>query len=180
MVSSVKRLQAELADREAIRDCLARYCRGIDRMDEAMVLGVYWPDAVDEHLVFTGSPTEFVAWCMPLMRGMEQTVHLLGNILIAIDGVVASVETYFQAFHRLRADEHHPARDLILGGRYVDRFERRGDEWRIVKRTTIADWYREFADSGDWSTGPLGMKIVPGTRAPEDPSCRFPGLGAES
>src|SRR5262245_50555387 len=103
MPKTVTALHAELADREAIRACLARYCRGIDRLDEALVLGVYWPDAVDEHLVFTGSPTEFVAWCMPLMQQMEQTVHLLGNILIAIDGATASVETYFQAYHRLRA-----------------------------------------------------------------------------
>jgi ketosteroid isomerase-like protein len=178
MPTSVTDLQAQLADREAIRDCLMRYCRGIDRMDAELVLGVYWPDAVDEHLVFTGSPAEFVAWCMPLMQQMEQTVHLLGNILIAVEGAVADVESYFQAFHRLRAADGKPARDLFLGGRYLDRFERRNDEWRIARRTTIADWFREHADSGDWSSGPLGMQMVPGTRAPHDPSCRIPGLNS--
>jgi hypothetical protein len=28
----------------------------------------------------------------------------------------------------------------IAGGRYVDRFERRGDEWRIALRTNAIEW----------------------------------------
>ena len=164
-------LREELLDREAIRHCLMRYSRGIDRMDEELVLGVYWPDAVDEHLEFTGSPAEFVAYCMPLMTGMDQTSHLLGNILIAIDGDRGDVETYFQAFHRLKGDSVSSARDLVVAGRYLDRFERRQDEWRIAKRVVVLDWFRHYDDSADWSVGPLGMKLSPGGRKPEDRSC---------
>lgn len=40
---------SELLDREAIRDCLYRYCRGIDRGDEAALRSTYWPDAHDNH-----------------------------------------------------------------------------------------------------------------------------------
>lgn len=39
----------ELLDREAIRDCLARYCRGVDRLDRALLLSTYWPGAEDDH-----------------------------------------------------------------------------------------------------------------------------------
>lgn len=67
-------------------------------MDAELVLAVYWPDAVDDHLEFSGSPDEFVAYCMPLMATMEQTSHLLGNTLIEIEGDSAAVESYFQAF----------------------------------------------------------------------------------
>ena len=39
----------ELLDREAIRACIYRYCRGVDRADEATLRGTYWPDATDQH-----------------------------------------------------------------------------------------------------------------------------------
>ena len=38
-----------LLDREAIRDCLLRYCRGIDRCDEEALRSAYWEDATDCH-----------------------------------------------------------------------------------------------------------------------------------
>jgi hypothetical protein len=118
MQTTLSALHAELADREAIRHCLMRYCRGIDRMDEEMVLGVYWPDAVDEHLVFSGSPREFVDWCMPLMRGMEQTSHLLG----CADRHRGRQRTS-SCFSGLspRARRCQQPRGLFLGGRYLHR-----------------------------------------------------------
>ena len=44
----------ELLDREAIRDCIYRYCRGVDRADEASLRGAYWPDATDQHGPYSG------------------------------------------------------------------------------------------------------------------------------
>ncbi|WP_156507531.1 hypothetical protein [Halioglobus sp. HI00S01] len=35
----------------------------------------------------------------------------------------------------------------LIGGRYVDELEKRGGEWRIIKRRYIADWSHEF-DNG--------------------------------
>lgn len=164
---------AQLADREAIRHCLMRYCRAIDRMDENLLLSVYWPDAVDEHLEFTGSPEEFVQYSFPLMQKMDQTMHTLSNILIEINSDRAQVESYFHAFHRLKGDGQETPKDLVLGGRYLDQFEKRNREWRISRRMVVVDWFRNYPDSADWSTGPLGTQISPGTRKPDDPSYRF-------
>jgi hypothetical protein len=50
---SAKELR-ELSDREAIRDCLMRYCHGVDRCDEPMIRDVYWPEATDEHGMLSG------------------------------------------------------------------------------------------------------------------------------
>jgi hypothetical protein len=51
-----------LIDRQAILDCLTRYCRGVDRFDRDLLLSAYHPDATDNHGVFIGSPVQFAAW----------------------------------------------------------------------------------------------------------------------
>jgi hypothetical protein len=48
-----------LLDKEAIRDCLMRYCHGIDRCDEDLVRRVYWPGATDDHGMFSGPASDF-------------------------------------------------------------------------------------------------------------------------
>jgi len=49
MSKTVAAFGLELADREAIRDCLTRYARANDRCDEALRASVFWPDATTEY-----------------------------------------------------------------------------------------------------------------------------------
>ncbi len=44
----------ELLSKQAIYELQCRYCRGIDRMDQALVRSCYHPDATDEHGSFSG------------------------------------------------------------------------------------------------------------------------------
>jgi hypothetical protein len=150
----VDQVQRELADREAIRDVIMRYARGVDRVDTDLLHSVYWDDAVDDHTSFNGNAHEFVTWMVPRLKAMEQTVHFLGNIFVEIHGNFAAVESAFQAFHRLR-DETRGPYDMVIGGRYVDRMEKRSGEWRIAYRKVLWDWYRTYPDSGDWAN-PVG------------------------
>ncbi len=168
MTTPLARISEEINDREAIRECLYRYCRGVDRLDEEMVRSAYWPDVVDSHLDFTGNAEEFIAWSFPLMRSMDQTQHFICNILTTIHGASADGETYFFGFHRINGP--NGKFDLVAGGRYVDRFERRNGEWRISNRLVVTDWFRQFPDSADWSNGMLGFMIEPGGRMPNDES----------
>ena len=62
----------ELWDREAIRDCLHRYARGVDRFDRELILSAFHPDALDEHGKFVGTPDEFVDWAL----GQHSGAHL--------------------------------------------------------------------------------------------------------
>jgi hypothetical protein len=167
MTDGPKMTIEELVDREAIRDCLTRYSRAIDRRDPDLLRTVYWPDATDDHVAFKGPATEFISWCMATMEPMELVSHMLGNMLIEVDGAEARVETYFQAYHRI-ADGTRPPYDLILGGRYLDRMGRRDGDWRIQERRCVFDWYREFADSADWSKDFAGVPFRPGGRKPND------------
>src|SRR5215472_7373483 len=86
-----------LVAREAIRDCLMRYARAIDRVDRNLLESVYWPEASDDHGSFHGSAAEFIAWVIPLLETMDQTTHMIGNILIQLDASSARTESYFEA-----------------------------------------------------------------------------------
>jgi hypothetical protein len=132
-------LQA-LLDREAIRDCLYRYCRGIDRADEAALRSAYWEDATDCHGAWNGSATGFIDQALQRLRQGGRRVHQVNNISIELQGDVAAVESCFLA---LQAPAAAPARETFLCGRYVDRFERRQGEWRIAARTVVYDWIEE-------------------------------------
>jgi ketosteroid isomerase-like protein len=168
MTTSVTRILEEIADREAIRECLYRYARGVDRLDADMVRSAYWPDAIDTHLDFKGNAEQFIAWAFPIMRTMDQTMHMVGNIFITIRGDRADAESYFHGYHRLTKEGRKI--DIVGSGRYLDRFERRSSEWRIAERLVMTDWFREYPDSADWNKGPFGQRIDLGGRYPDDPS----------
>ena len=131
-----------LMDREAIRECMFRYCRGIDRQDEAALRSAYWPDATDRHGPYQGSAQGFIDWALEKLRTQgERSVHNVANLSITLRGTHAAVETYFPALQRDR-DAQGTAREVFLAGRYLDRFEKRGEEWRIAQRTVVYDWVR--------------------------------------
>ncbi|MYM63920.1 nuclear transport factor 2 family protein [Pseudomaricurvus sp. HS19] len=171
MARKVADIAGELADREAIRDTLMRYCRGTDRCDEELIRSTYWPDAHDDHLEFSGSRDEFIAYASPNLQAMRYNMHTLGNVLISLHGEQAEVESYYQGYHSV-PDAEGNRRDVFAAGRYLDLFEKREDEWRILKRFVMVDWFRECNDSGDWEAGPFGMgdKVTRGDLAPADDS----------
>lgn len=168
MTTKVSQVLLELADREAIKECLYRYSRGADRLDADMLRTAYWPDVVDNHMTFTGNCEEFIEWSFPIMKTMDQTQHMVSNILINIHGDFADVESYFYGFQRINGPDGKF--DVIAGGRYVDRMEKREDEWRIIARHVVTDWFRQYPDSADWSNGVMGLMVDPGGRYPDDES----------
>jgi hypothetical protein len=161
----------EYLDREAIRDLLYRYSHAIDRCDAELLRSVYWPEAIDDHGIWVGKRDEYVAWVIPTLEGMlSVSQHFMGNILIRIDGNTAIVETYFQAFHRCET-AGKPAEDMVQGGRYIDRMEKRGKEWRIAHRLVSFDYFREYPDSGHWTEAKfMPAPRINGTRNPTDPT----------
>lgn len=151
-MTNVAQILNELADREAIRECLYRYCRGIDRRDADILRTAYWPDAIDTHLTFKGNIEEFIAWALPTMKTMTNHQHHITNVIINLDGNTAKVESYFWSCV-VQGDPRH---DRIGGGRYLDRFERRDGEWRIIERYVISDWFRQFDTACDYSKARAG------------------------
>lgn len=133
-----------LADREEIREVLARYFRGVDRRDWDLVRSCYHDDATDEHgSLFQGKAADFIDWVSVwIAETFAVTMHIGGQSLIDLDGEAANVETYAIAMHRTSADETGGQVDLTVAARLVDRFERRAGRWRIAHRRLIDDWVR--------------------------------------
>ena len=61
------------------------------------------------------------------------------RLLVEVDGDTAFAEHYGIAYHRLPAGDDGLEKDWIATIRYIDRFERRGGEWRIAHRRSIVD-----------------------------------------
>jgi len=158
-----------LLDREAIRDCLYRYCRGIDRCDVETLKSAYWAEAVDNHVYFNGNAWEFAEWVVPLLRDREQTMHMITNAMIKFDGAnAASVESQYVGYERVKSPKRGVT-DMFAGGRYLDRFEKRGEEWRILLRDVSWSWFRVNDDVTDWAKGLFGRQVPFGKRWPDDP-----------
>ncbi len=125
----------QLSDIECIKDAAKRYCRGVDRLDEPLMKSAYWPDATDDHGVFVGNAMAFVEMCMVAHLDWRSTSHCILNHTIELgeDGVHARGESYNVTFLFQKdadvLDTWH--------GRYLDVYEKRGDEWRILERVCV-------------------------------------------
>lgn len=125
-------------DREAIRDVVLRYCRGVDRDDAELLASAYHDDAVDEHgsAVFRGDA--IATGILQLVNASRTSLHQITNILITNQSSdQAACESYFTAWQSV--DQDHESRMLVAIGRYVDQFEKRLGQWRVAHRTVIVE-----------------------------------------
>lgn len=135
----------ELSDREAVREVALRYSHGVDRLDGDCMKSAYWPDAIDDHGSFVGNAWEFVDRCMASHVRWRATMHCVFNHQIELedDGVHARGEIYNVSF-LFRGDM--PTTETWYG-RYLDRYEKRAGEWRIVHRVCVHEGSRSDAAS---------------------------------
>lgn len=148
-------------DHLAIERLLTLYCRALDRRDASLLATLFAPDAqVTLGRFHDGDVAGFVAVAMSFMSAMERTQHTLGNVLIEGDGDQAASEAHVHAYH-LEPSEDGP-HDLTVGARYLTRYARGADGWRITRHEEVMDWGRRtpsdgwFAGSDDMPKGERG------------------------
>jgi hypothetical protein len=155
----------EIRDHQHIRLVLERYCRGIDRLDAALLNSVYWDDAQDNHGIYNGPARGFAEFIIPYMRDTwTSTTHMIGQSNIQVDGTRAAAETVFVA-HHIRPDGDGMADD-VASGRYADVLEARNGEWRLLDRVVVMDWI--YTHSGLARGGIDPAVFVVGQRGAED------------
>jgi hypothetical protein len=134
----LERQVTKLLDRQEILDLGVTYCRALDRLDATLLRSVYFDDAEESRGFYEGGPDGFVKFAMNVLKSHEANQHMLGQCAIDLEGDVAYGELYFQAFHRTR--EKGEDRDFWVGGRYIDRYEKRNGIWKIAYRSELHDW----------------------------------------
>ena len=156
--SNLETTVRDLAAKDAINDVICRYCHGIDRRDWQVLNNVFWPDSRLEYGLYNDSGAGFANIIKQLFGELkiDITQHFIGNCILRVNGDSAEGETYVNALHRVpKADGSYG--DVIIGARYLDSFECRGNEWRISLRKVVFDTIRTFPDSGDWAEGAFGI-----------------------
>ena len=168
-----------LADHIAIQETLYRYARGIDRRNWDFLASAFHPGAQVHQGDFNGSIEAMIESVKVRHAAIEQSAHLMTNILIEFDGPdEAVVETYYLAYLR---NDALPAimRTALIGasapeagkidmrslGRYIDRFERRDGHWRIAKRVCIAE---TLSGTAVPEGNPLSTNWAMASRNPDD------------
>lgn len=139
-------------DRRAIQECLFRYVRGVDRKNWDMVRAAYHPDAHDDHGNYKGGIDGFIASLVKRHATIEQSMHVVGNIVIDFAGPdSALMEAYFITHQRIGPEAGDARLPYLRGapiapdqavetevvGRYVDRMTRRDGAWKIAHRTVV-------------------------------------------
>lgn len=157
-----------LADRLAIDEVLVRYCRGIDRCDGDELRRVFAPDAVLDYGVGPQARDGTIDQLLAGLRAMRLTQHSISNALVEIDGDRARAETYCTALHILGLPGQEI--EMVVGGRYLDRLERRDGAWQIAERLYVMDWNRQGPATMQDSGGLYDTLRRRGARSPDDPS----------
>lgn len=160
-IAQLRKQVTDLRDRQEIADTLQRYIRGIDRHDKELVRSAFWPDA----RINLGTPSsrdEYVDREEAALAAYARHQHHITGQSIDIQGNTAHVESYvwFVAVPRdaskdtpgPAATPGHPlvSQDTQLGsGRYIERWEKRDGEWKILVREYAHD-VNTFAKTDDY------------------------------
>ena len=122
----------ELEARTAIEDALKRFARAVDRQDWKAARELYHPDAFDDHGFVKAAPDPLIEHIAKLHVDQEHSMHFNTNVLIEFSSRdKAFVETYVLVLQRF------PGRRVTAAARYLDRFECRAGDWRVVHRTLV-------------------------------------------
>jgi hypothetical protein len=147
-----------LLDKQEITETLYKVARATDRGDVELFAACFHADGEDYHGLANGPVANILA-----VLGKSRlllTQHAITNVLIDLDGDGARVESCFNARHQGR-DERGRLWDEAIRGRYLDRFERRGDRaWKIARRVVLWDWSQVEPSGETWFDR---MRQRPGT-----------------
>lgn len=168
-IHKLEEMISVLSAKEEIRDVLYRYCRAVDRGDIELLKSCYHPDGRDDHGFFSGRGWDFADYVLPILAQLELSIHSLSNPLIELSGSRAFVETHWSVIHRLK--RRGKVTDLWHQGRYLDEFELRDGQWKILARVSLLDAERSINAANFLNLVPMDNpnRVHTGQRGATDP-----------
>ena len=158
-----QQLLDELVAKDAIREQIYNYSRGLDRMDQELAMQVWHPDGTTNFLgIYEGTGAGFIEWVWAVHEPYVAHSHQMTNILIKVDGDTAVSETYMMTALHAQPTENS-ANTSVVRGRYADKWSKRNGRWAIDHRLYALDF-----TTADASTGPNRPRT--GRRDRIDPS----------
>lgn len=154
-----------LADKEAIRELVLLYSRGVDRKDPALLRSLYTADATDTHGdTFDGPAGEYVDFLEGAFPFMHYSGHHVCNHLISVDGDEGEGEVYALAYHVIPGGDGQWLEDFMCV-RYLDRYRRDSDgRWRFACRIVTYDMRSQRAIPAPQPPAPAGTDAPPDER----------------
>jgi hypothetical protein len=124
-----------LLDQAAIYDLIVRYARGVDERDFDMVASCFAPDVrvsgwADQEFTNRDDLIEFISG----VRYFDWTMHFFRTSAIAVSGDRATADSHAMLAHRKERPGREPILYNVDDAVYVERLERRDENWVIVAR----------------------------------------------
>jgi len=164
-----------LLDKRAIEELIHAYCNAADRRDQEKMRSLYHADAIDDHGgFFQGPAMDFIDKLPEIQAPMEILHHNITTVNIKVEGNYAEGEVYVLAFHKVKT-EAEPF-DLLIGGRYLDKYEKHDGVWKFSHRAVVADWVNVHNPSIVDLQNPIIEGSRLGAAGADDPSYDFYSL----
>lgn len=130
----------DLVAHEEIRQQLYRYCRAVDRCDEAMGHSVWHADGTADYgeTYYVGGGQGVIDLICRHHRATQMHSHQLTNVLIEVAGDKGASES--TCFATLRIERERQTMQMQVWTRYVDRWSRRDGRWAIDHRIALRDF----------------------------------------
>jgi SnoaL-like domain len=109
-----------------------------------------------------------LAAARPYIRSMQ---HHITTVKFAISGDSAEGEIYTVATHTFSAGDR--VVDVVVGGRYLGKYEKRDGAWKFIERTIVTDSAHVNGPSMVDLSHPHHRDTLKGSPDAEDPSQRF-------
>jgi ketosteroid isomerase-like protein len=169
---TTERALHELLDKQAIHELITAYCNAADRHDQTKMRQLYHDDAIDDHGHFAKGPAQtFIDKLPEIQAPMAILHHNVTTVNLKLDGDRAEGEVYLLAFHQVRDGER--LYDVLIGGRYFDKYEKRAGVWKFAHRAIVADWAYPASPSKVDLDHPFLSGAYLGKPGPADPSYGF-------
>lgn len=128
-----------LIAKDAIRDLVLRYARGVDRKDVTLLRTLYAADSWDAHGHHYDGPAEgYFAFLERQLPHMHIGAHHVCNHLISVEGERAEGEVYAIAWHLIPDDAGGLKHD-IQSVRYIDSYIFEDGDWKFARRDVSFD-----------------------------------------